>query len=526
MDKHKATALEKFLVDEALDGYQIQRLINFGKSAAVFEGVEESGSKVAIKVFDADLIDKYGDQSQQRRITQEMALKEHDIPGLVRILGGGKATIKDQDQHFLIMEFIVGQNLKEYISTEKYDELFIRSVLIRLFEVSEALLKRGIAHRDIKPENIMVSASGEIILMDLGVIKLIGTPSETDVTEPQFLGTLRYAPPEYLTRKEEDTPQGWKAVNLYQIGATLHDLIMKKEMFHDRSPYANIVIAVKEDAPVLEQGSLSFDLVQLAKDMLMKNPKQRLNNCSDDRIRRTMHPERVSPSNLGVQFEKFKELTSPYTTQLRAIEDIRRDVQQQRLKRKNTLDLLTNAVTSSLEVLKQKQVFRNYLNSQDFQVQFKRGSADVIEANRLIKIEANISKGLPFPLLLIIHEEADANDYVKLEVAGFVGTISTAPNINNPAEVLSQLPQVSQRGIQNSHVVSELPKLKEMFAGILQTSADIEPLLVGKFLSLILTVITALKPITEQELAWQVNIAKGLTISRTIPQVNQFFFFE
>jgi serine/threonine protein kinase len=526
MDKHKATELEKFLAGEVLEGYEIQRLINFGKSAAVFEGAHQDGSKVAIKIFDSELIDKFGAESQQRRIEQEQALKGHDIKGLVKILGGGDATVKGNPQYFLIMELISGQNLKEFIANENYDEPFVRSVLASLFEVSEALMKMAIAHRDIKPENIMVSATGEIILMDLGVVKLIGTPSETDVDEPQFLGTLRYAPPEYLRRQEADTPAGWKAVNLYQIGAVLHDLIMKTELFHDRSPYANIVIAVKEDVPTLDQGFFGFDLVQLARDMLIKNPEQRLSACPDDRIKLTMHPKAIAVDTLDWQLEKLKQLTSPYITKLQAIEDVRRSAQDRYKKRKSTLDLLTKAVNNTIGTLKSKQVFTNYSTSNDFQEQAGLHPGDVLETNRLLRIDANISKGLPFPLFLLIHEEANENDYVKLDVAGFAGNSLTASNVSKPAGVISQLPQNSTRGFRNAGVVMSLPKLKEMFSGILQKTSDIEPHLTSKFMSLILAAIAGLKPITDEELSWQEDLAKGNARNRIVGPYFQYFYCE
>jgi len=526
MDKYKATDLEKFLKGEVLEGYQIQRLINFGKSAAVFEGAHEDGSKAAIKIFDADLIDKFGAQSQQRRTEQEKALKGHDIKGLVKILGGGEATVKGIPQHFLIMELISGQNLKEYITKETYDEPFIRSVLVRLFEVSEALLKMSMAHRDIKPENIMVSATGEIILMDLGVVKLIGTPSETDVEEPQFLGTLRYAPPEYLTRHEADTAVGWKAVNLYQIGAVLHDLIMKNELFHDRSPYANIVIAVKEDVPMLDQGVFSFDLVQLARDMLIKNPGQRVSACPDDRVERVMHPETISTNTLDAQLEKLRQLVSPYNTKLQAIEDIKRSEQDKWKKRKSTLDLLTTAVKNSLDTLKSKQVFINYSTSLEFNVEPVLPMAEMLETNRLLRIDANLSKGLPYPLFLIVHVEANENDYVKLEVVGFVGSSFTVSNLGNPAGVINQLPQLSGTGILNANYVTILPTLKEMFSGILQKTSDIESHLTGKFLSLVLTAIDSLRPITDEELDWQEDLANGHPRNRILGSYFQYFYSE
>ena len=158
------------------------------------------------------------------------------------------------------MEFITGQNLKEFIQSEEYSEDFILKVLQTLVKTTEDLLQKGIAHRDIKPENIMVDGNHDIILMDLGVLKLVGLKSFNDDEEKAFVGTLRYAPPEFLTRMEEDSLNGWRAVNLYQIGATLHDLVMKEELFIEKIPYSNLVIAIKDDSPKVSNAAFSFYL--------------------------------------------------------------------------------------------------------------------------------------------------------------------------------------------------------------------------------------------------------------------------
>jgi serine/threonine protein kinase len=240
MDEIKAKALLEQLDGILIEGISINSFIDNGKSAAVYRGTKNS-SLYAVKIFDNELLDKYGIEIQQMRIDRELDLKNHGIDNLVKILGGGHTTIKQNEYYYLIMEYIEGVNLKKYIGQNIITLEFITKVVDTLVVISEKLLQKNLAHRDIKPENIMVSKKGEIILMDLGVLLIIGNPSMTDIEQKQFLGTLRYAPPEFLTRKENNSIDGWRAVNIYQIGAVLHDLIMKKELFSDIEPYANLV---------------------------------------------------------------------------------------------------------------------------------------------------------------------------------------------------------------------------------------------------------------------------------------------
>jgi hypothetical protein len=56
-------------------------------------------------------------------------------------------------------------------------------------------------------------------LLDLGVIRPVGIAEITDERQRHFIGTLRYSPPELLIREEQDTPEGWRAITFYQLGA-------------------------------------------------------------------------------------------------------------------------------------------------------------------------------------------------------------------------------------------------------------------------------------------------------------------
>ena len=107
------------------------------------------------------------------------------------------------------------------------------------------------------------------ILLDLGVLLPIGAESLTDVDQRQFIGTLRYSSPEFLFRQEENTIEGWRAVTFYQLGAVLHDLLMKKVLFEDfTDPFPRLVEAVKSEKPHI--ASEDHRCVHLANRCLMK----------------------------------------------------------------------------------------------------------------------------------------------------------------------------------------------------------------------------------------------------------------
>jgi len=85
MDRVKAEILEKALVGNLIQGWTIRSLISNGKSAAVFLADGKDG-EVAVKVFDTELIARYGDDTQFARIDRERELigKSHPWGGALR----------------------------------------------------------------------------------------------------------------------------------------------------------------------------------------------------------------------------------------------------------------------------------------------------------------------------------------------------------------------------------------------------------------------------------------------------------
>ncbi len=174
------------------------------------------------------------------------------------------------------MELLNGKCLADKLKTVPRSQ--ISSIMSQIASAAEFLETLGLVHRDIKPDNIFVASDfTHCWLMDFGVIRPIGEPGITDGDQRPFIGTLQYSSPEFLFRTEDDTPSGWQALTFYQLGAVLHDLIMRERIFVDHtSPFARLVEAVKGITPRVEAGDVSPELVLLARSCLSKDPSLRL----------------------------------------------------------------------------------------------------------------------------------------------------------------------------------------------------------------------------------------------------------
>lgn len=273
MDEQKATALATKLKGVTIADCCVAELIGYGKSAAVFEASRENET-VALKIFDPELVDKFGKESQLERVRREQILKDHTHDNLVKILDGGAS-----DEHgliYVVMEYVQGKNLDDQISCLPRES--IRPVIAQVADAARFLEELGLIHRDIKPANIVYNhESGHAVLLDLGVLRPTDNDMLEDATGEEFVATLRYSSPEYLLGGSLDTPESGRALTFYQLGAVLHDLIMRRPLFFEESkPFGRLVSAVTNTIPEIDPNAVDPDLIELAQKCLVKPDDLRL----------------------------------------------------------------------------------------------------------------------------------------------------------------------------------------------------------------------------------------------------------
>lgn len=271
MDSAQAVAFSTSLTGQNIGGWLVADLLGYGKSAVVMRA-SKGGEHGALKAFHPELVERYGEAMQVERIERERRLIGLEHANLVKICDGGKCAVTGT--LFVVMELIPYKNLNQVLLDIPVNK--VRGIVSQLASAAYFLEEHGIVHRDIKPENIAISEDFEHVkLLDLGVLLPIGISGLTDVNSRTFIGTLRYSSPEFLERKEKQSTEGWRAVTFYQLGAVLHDLLMRKPIFFDKSePYAILVKAVFETTP--EVYGDDTKLVRICSQALIKNPATRL----------------------------------------------------------------------------------------------------------------------------------------------------------------------------------------------------------------------------------------------------------
>lgn len=273
MDEIRARRMAEELLGKSIGKWEINEYCGSGKSALVLKG-KWSGHHCAVKVFDPELVQRFGKEVQLKRIKRELMLRDKYHENLVRIIDGGECSATEL--LYVVMEHLEVPTLESVI--KDIPRCDIPQIISQVASAAQYLESLGLCHRDIKPSNIVITPDYQkATLLDLGVLRPIGDSDLTDTEARHFIGTLRYSSPEFLMRTEDDSIDGWQAVTFYQLGAVLHDLIMKKPLFDEHSnPYAKLVEAVMKVTPIIQANYVDPNLIHLAKTCLIKDPNVRL----------------------------------------------------------------------------------------------------------------------------------------------------------------------------------------------------------------------------------------------------------
>jgi serine/threonine protein kinase len=148
--------------------YRAVRLLGHGGMGSVWLAEDSVLHRtVALKVLSAES----SSADLVARLMQEaLVLARLEHPGIVPVHDAG--TLPD-GRTFYCMKYVEGQTLDQHIA-----QLPLRQRLQLLQRIAEPLAfshARGIIHRDLKPSNIMVGAFGEVLIMDWGLAKVMGS---------------------------------------------------------------------------------------------------------------------------------------------------------------------------------------------------------------------------------------------------------------------------------------------------------------------------------------------------------------
>jgi len=250
--------------------YRLLELVGSGGMAVVYRGVDTLLQRqVAVKV----LRESYsGDPAFLARFRREaQAAANLDHPNVVTVYDVGQ----DGDRHYIVMEYVQGQDLKTLIRQK--GQLEVGEALDIAIQIAAGVghaHKSSVIHCDVKPQNVLVTQDGRAMVTDFGIARAL---SELGLTESETVwGSPLYFSPEQAAG---DPPS--PASDVYSIGVVMYEMLAGRPPFQAEKTAALALMHMRDEpAPLATRNSqVPPQLEWIIRKVMAKEPSARYRNA-------------------------------------------------------------------------------------------------------------------------------------------------------------------------------------------------------------------------------------------------------
>lgn len=253
--------------------YEVRQKIGVGGMADVYQGKDTLlGRPVAIKILHQNFGSDQDFVARFKREAQAAGKLNH--PNVVSMYDVGY----DQGYHYIIMEYVAGCTLKEYI--QHHARVSVQEavkITIAIAEGLEHAHAMGIVHCDVKPHNILITDAGRIKVTDFGIARAINSAATMMYTN-SVMGSAHYISPEQASGKSINV-----STDIYSLGVVLYELLTGEVPFRGETPVSVALQHVKDRvvAPRIKNNLIPPQLEQVVLVALEKEPGKRFGSISE-----------------------------------------------------------------------------------------------------------------------------------------------------------------------------------------------------------------------------------------------------
>lgn len=284
-----------------LGAYTLIREIGRGGMGSVWLAERADGrfeGKVAIKLLSNAALRSPSARERFKREGELLAKLSH--PNIARLIDAG---LVDEDVPYLVLEFVQGLTIQQHCEKNALGIIKVVELFCQVLDAVAYAHSMLVLHRDIKPANILVTATGDVKLLDFGLGKLLDDDASgeggEDLSRIAGLGyTPRYAPPEQMKGDAVST-----ASDVYSLGVTLYELLTGEspdDRQHYTRPSEKLAIS-----PARSHWSkiVKGDIDSIVAKAISESPKDRYSNAAamkDDLLRFLNHEPVTAQPDTGL----------------------------------------------------------------------------------------------------------------------------------------------------------------------------------------------------------------------------------
>lgn len=249
--------------------YELVERIGDGGMAEVYRAHDKMLDRfVAIKILHPQFTSDESFVTRFRREAQGAAKLSH--PNIVSIYDVGSCNGK----HYIVMEYIKGETLKDKINREGPLPLDITLKIVQ--EIAGALENahaNHLVHCDIKPHNILINEAGHVKVADFGIAR--ATSSSTITYTGSIVGSVHYFSPEQA-KGHTISPKS----DIYSLGVVMYEMLTGRVPFTGETA-VSIAIKHLQETPIAPH-ELRSDIPPLVEAIVLKamdkNPDNRFSS--------------------------------------------------------------------------------------------------------------------------------------------------------------------------------------------------------------------------------------------------------
>jgi serine/threonine protein kinase len=234
-------------VGQILNGkWRLDRLIDVGGMASVYEATHRNGRRAAIKVLHPS--STANPEVVRRFLREGYVANRIGHPGALAILDD---EVAEDGSPFLVMELLEGESLSGRLAQIGGKLPFVETLGIigQVLEVLDMAHANGIVHRDVKPGNIFVTKTGYAKLLDFGLARVRdGVVSGHPTLVGIVMGTAGYLAPEQAQGLPDEVDP---RTDIFAVGAVMFRAISGRTIHDQPTPMEALMAAMKEPAPML-----------------------------------------------------------------------------------------------------------------------------------------------------------------------------------------------------------------------------------------------------------------------------------